>query len=224
MLFFYLNTGLTLFALMPVFKGCGCCRNNINTVICGYVITLSSTTGTTRDCFKMCNCKSIYNVVTIVQAATLHEEQTLCSVMILNAKKKVEILSKTELFCTSEDGLRNVVSFVKYNLTVNSLMLLKTRCVLYKNAYTPDDKNIKVIMWLKLQMSYYYGAWVREWGGFEGQQRPLVTSEWTTPLVYGNVRFLQPWMDYFTGLVGTDSGVQWVRGALSKSLFLKQLL
>lgn len=57
-------------------------------------------------------------------------------------QKKVEILSEAELFCTSEDGLTNVVSFVKYNLTVNSLMLLEmTRCVLYKNAYTPDDKD-----------------------------------------------------------------------------------
>ena len=73
---------------MPVFKGCGCCRNNINTAICGYVIKLSSTTGTSRDCFKLCNCKSIYDVVTIVRAAILHEEQTLCSVMILNATKK----------------------------------------------------------------------------------------------------------------------------------------
>lgn len=70
-----------LFAQKLVFfKGCGCCRNNINTVTCGYVIKLSSRTGTSRVCFKLCNCKSIYNVVTIVQAAISPEEQTLCSV------------------------------------------------------------------------------------------------------------------------------------------------
>lgn len=60
--------------------------------------------------------------------------------MILNAKKSRNLVKKS---CFAlEDGLRNVLSFVKYNLTVNSLMLLKmTRCVLYKNAYTPDDKT-----------------------------------------------------------------------------------
>lgn len=39
-LFFYLNSELTLFALMPVCNGCSCCRNNINAVICCYVIQL----------------------------------------------------------------------------------------------------------------------------------------------------------------------------------------
>lgn len=60
----------------------------------------------------------------------------------MQKKTNVETLSEAEMFCTSEDGLGNVVSFVKYNLTVNGLMLLKmSRCVLYKNAYTPDDKT-----------------------------------------------------------------------------------
>lgn len=129
-----------LFALC--LKGCSCCRNNINTAICGYVIKLSSTTGTSRDCFKLCNCKSIYNVVTRVQAAILHEEQPLCSVMILNAKKtkKKRNLVKNSCFALQRTA-SETLSFVKYNLTVNSLMLLKSRCVLYKNAYTPDDKT-----------------------------------------------------------------------------------
>lgn len=52
-------------------------------------------------------------------------------------KKKVEILSKAELFCTSEYSLRNVVSFVKYNLSANSLMLLnKQMCSVQECLYT----------------------------------------------------------------------------------------
>lgn len=54
--------------------------------------------------------------------------------------------------------------------------------------------NIKVLMWLKPQMSHHFGAWVREWG-FEGQHRPLVTTVWTAPVFYENRRFWQPWRD-----------------------------
>lgn len=106
---------MLFFALMPVSKGCSCCRNNINTAICGYVTKLSSTTGTSRDCFKLCHCKSEHNVITLVWAAILHEEQTLHSVMILNATT-VENVS-----CTWGRPQKHGV-FCK---TVNSLMLLK---------------------------------------------------------------------------------------------------
>lgn len=91
-------------------------------------------------------------------------------------QKKVKIWSKTELFCTSEDGLRNIVSFVKYDLNVNSLMLLEMT----------DVFCIRMLIHLMIKHNGYNvieasdvtSLWVRR---FEGLQRPLGTAVGATP-------------------------------------------